>query len=89
MKTTMMIPSYWAREAGLGARKTDAVYDHPTPVDHDGTLRKALESIKVLNDTDFNLVVIAAANAEAALAGQAWNEAGAKVAEPAPGGACH
>jgi glycosyltransferase involved in cell wall biosynthesis len=64
MKTTMVIPSYWAREAVLGTKATDAVYDHPTAVNEEGTLQRALESLAVLNDKDFDVVVIAAANAE-------------------------
>jgi len=64
VKTTMVIPSYWGREHALGTRETDAVYDHPTPLDDEGTLRRALESLSILEDKDFNLVVIAAANAE-------------------------
>ena len=64
MKTTMVIPSYWAREAALGTKKTDAVYDHPTPLDEEGTLARALRSLDILEDKDFELVVIAAANAE-------------------------
>ena len=64
MKTTMVIPSYWGRENALGTRKTDAVYDHPTPLDEEGTLKRALESLSVLDDKDFDLVIIAVANAE-------------------------
>ena len=55
----MVIPSYWARTSDFGWREGDAVYDHPTPLDHDGTLLRALQSIKVLDDRDFELVVIA------------------------------
>ncbi len=64
MKTTMVIPSYWAREHAFGTRETDAVYDHPTHLDEEGTLKRALESLSILEDKDFSLVVIAAANAE-------------------------
>ncbi len=64
MKTTMVIPSYWARESTEGIKHTDAVYDHPTPIEQEGTLGRALESLGVLEDKDFELVVIAAANAE-------------------------
>jgi len=53
MKTTMVIPSYWAREAALGTKKTDAVYDHPTPLDEEGTLARALRSLDILEDKDF------------------------------------
>lgn len=64
MKTAMVIPSYWTREAVLGTRETDAVYDHPAPVNEEGTLRRALESLSVVKDKDFDLVVIAVANAQ-------------------------
>ncbi len=64
MKTTMVIPSYWSREHALGMRETDAIYDHPTPLDSEGTLRRTLESLKVLRDKDFEVVVIAVANSE-------------------------
>lgn len=64
MKATMVIPSYWAREQAVGTRETDAVYDHPTPLDTEGTLKRALESLRILKDKDFNLAVIAVANAE-------------------------
>jgi hypothetical protein len=41
----------------------DAVYDHPTPIDQPGTLHRALESISVLRNRDFNVVVLACATA--------------------------
>ncbi len=55
----MIIPSYWARTSDFGWRAGDAVYDHPTPLDQDGTLFRALQSIQTLKDRDFELVVIA------------------------------
>jgi len=61
MKTTMVIPSYWARESRVGWREGDAVFDHPTPVDYDGTLLRAIQSINILDDKDFQLVIIAVA----------------------------
>jgi hypothetical protein len=64
MRTTMVIPSYWARESTLVSRETDAVYDHPTPLDEDGLLKRAIESINILKNKDFELAIIAAANAE-------------------------
>ncbi len=63
MKVCMVIPSYWARESKDGWRAGDAVYDHPTPLDEDGTLLRALQSLDVLEDKDFQVVVIAAATA--------------------------
>jgi hypothetical protein len=61
MKTTMVIPSYWAREKSIGWKKGDDIYDHPTPMDSEGTLLRAIQSIKRLKDKDFQLVIIAVA----------------------------
>ena len=63
MKTVMVIPTYWARESATGWQPGDAVYDHPTPIDQEGTLREALESMAVLDGNDFSLVVLACATA--------------------------
>ena len=59
MKTTMVIPSYWARPRDIGWQTGDAVYDHPTPLDEAGTLRRAIDSLEILDDQDFSLVIIA------------------------------
>lgn len=50
MKTAMVIPTYWGRESSIGWKEGDAVYDHPTPLDREGTLARAIESIKILNE---------------------------------------
>jgi CRP-like cAMP-binding protein len=63
MKTFMVIPSYWSRETGVGWQEGDAVYDHPTPLDQEGTLVKTLESLRVLEDSNYTLVVLACATA--------------------------
>ena len=59
MKATMVIPSYWSRESYKERGIDDEIYDHPTPLDKDGTLLRTLQSIKVLKSRDFQLVVIA------------------------------
>ena len=64
VKVTMVIPSYWARESGVGWKEGDAIYDHPTPLDSEGTLLRAIQSIKKLEDKDFQLVIIAVATSE-------------------------
>ncbi|MEA1956871.1 MAG: hypothetical protein U9N01_00720, partial [Euryarchaeota archaeon] len=64
MKVTMVIPSYWARESEVGWKDGDTVYDHPTPLDSEGTLHRAVQSIKKLEDKDFQLVILAVATAE-------------------------
>jgi hypothetical protein len=61
---TMTIPSYWARESQSGWKEGDAVYDHPTPLDGEGTLSRALESVRILKDKDFQLVIIAVPTCE-------------------------
>ncbi len=63
MKITMVIPSYWGRVKSEGWKEGDAVYDHPTPLDEEGTLKRAIESINILKDKDFNLIILAAATA--------------------------
>jgi hypothetical protein len=64
MKTTMVIPSYWGRKKVEGWRSGDSVYDHPTPLDDEGTLRRALESLSVLENKSFDLVILGVATAE-------------------------
>jgi hypothetical protein len=60
MKTTIVIPTYWGRPDGDPFNPADVVYDHPTPLNQEGTLARALSSFAVLNRADFDLVVIAA-----------------------------
>ncbi|MBN1288064.1 MAG: hypothetical protein JXA49_00310 [Actinobacteria bacterium] len=61
MRATIVIPSYWGRSSSEPINLEDSVYDHPTPLDSNGTLGRALESINVLSNRDFNVVVLAAA----------------------------
>lgn len=64
MKVTMVIPSYWAGARKVGWKEGDAIYDHPTPLDSEGTLLRAIQSIENLEDKDFQLVILAVATAE-------------------------
>ena len=64
MKITMVIPSYWTRESNVGWKEGDAIYDHPTPLNMEGTLQKAINSMEILKDRDFQLVIIAIATSE-------------------------
>jgi len=63
MDVAMVIPTYWAREHSIYWKEGDAIYDHPAPLDGEGTLLRTLKSINVLNERDFQLVVIAVATA--------------------------
>ncbi len=58
---TIVIPSYWGRRSDEPFCEEDAVYDHPTPLDAEGTLARALESIRLLARDDFRVVVLGAA----------------------------
>ena len=58
-KITMVIPTYWSLSEGTDLQE-DRVFDHPTPLDQEGTLGRALESLDVLNRSDFSVVLIVA-----------------------------
>jgi hypothetical protein len=58
VKVTMVIPSYWARPSEVGWKEGDAIYDHPAPVDEEGTLTRSIRSAGILKDKDFQLVII-------------------------------
>jgi hypothetical protein len=64
MKATMVIPSYWGRKTSDGWKKSDDVYDHPTPLDEEGTLLRLLKSLEILKNKQFNLVILGVAAAE-------------------------
>ena len=53
-----MIPTYWSRKKEDGWHEGDAVYDHPTPIDENGTLARTLESMEKLVIKDFKLVLL-------------------------------
>jgi len=57
MRKVVLIPTYWSR-AKKEWKEGDAVYDHPTPIDEDGTLARTLESMKILTEKDFKLVLL-------------------------------
>lgn len=54
--TWITIPTYWGYGSGeKGEQK--CIFDHPTPIDSEGTLGRLLESLRTL-ETDFNVLVI-------------------------------
>ena len=55
MKSIIVIPTYWSRVKPV---KEDMVYDHPTPLDQNGTLGRLLESLDVIKESDFSTIVI-------------------------------
>lgn len=58
MRKTMIIPTYWCRRTGELWQEGDAVYDHPTPVNQEGTLERTLLSMKQFHEKDFKLVIL-------------------------------
>ena len=54
----MTIPTCWCRKTGDPWQEGDAVYDHPTPVDQEGTLERTLVSMKQFHEKDFKLVIL-------------------------------
>ena len=58
MRKVVLIPTYWSRKREEPWRAGDAIYDHPTPLDEEGTLQRTLESMKILTYKDFKLVLL-------------------------------
>ena len=58
MRRVMVIPVYYSRPKSEGHQEGDAVYDHPTPIDEEGTLKRTLESIRILANHEFQLVIL-------------------------------
>jgi hypothetical protein len=61
MQNVMVIPTYWSRKSDQGWQPGDAIYDHPTPLDQEGTLLTTIQSLEILEDKDFALVILACA----------------------------
>lgn len=57
MKISVVIPTYWGRKESVGWKEGDFVYDHPTPIDKEGTLLRTLESMEILTNKDFDLII--------------------------------
>jgi len=55
----MVIPTYWGPSKDRDIEE-EKVFDHPTPLDQEGTIGRVLESLKVLERSDFSIVLIVA-----------------------------
>lgn len=64
MKVTMVIPSYWGRKKEQERKPQDRIYDHPTPLNEDGTLGRLLDSINLIRNKDFQVVILGVAAAQ-------------------------
>ena len=56
-KKTIVIPTYWGPPENAGLQE-DKVFDHPAPLDREGTLGRALKSMHILDRSDFSVVLI-------------------------------
>jgi hypothetical protein len=54
----IVVPSYWTHPTTAPGDEP-TVFDHPTPLDEGGTLRRTLETFRVI-DGEFNVLVVAA-----------------------------
>ncbi len=62
MKVTIIIPTYWGRKTPEVWKEGDAVYAHPIPLNSDApNLKKAIESFNLVKDSEFQLILLAAA----------------------------
>ena len=60
MRTYMVIPTYWTGPNSEW-KEGDKIFDHPTPISEEGTLARTLESLHILEDNEYTLVIIAVA----------------------------
>ena len=55
------IPTYWS-PGKINGEKEQVVYDHPTPLDKEGTLARCVKSLEILKGPDFDLLIVAGAS---------------------------
>ncbi len=60
MKAIMVVPTYWGRDSETGWQLGDEIYDHPTPLDQEGTLGRLIDSMHILENRDFELIILIA-----------------------------
>ncbi len=65
----IVIPSYWGRAQGAAEEAEEIVFDHPTPLNHSGSLGQLLDSLDIFDQVPGKIVIIAVAN-ERAVAGE-------------------
>lgn len=60
MTPCVIIPTFWTRRRGRVPENLLAVYDHPTPVDSDGTLPACLRSLEEIEGLGRIIITVAA-----------------------------
>ncbi len=63
MEPCLIIPTFWTRRRALGADRGPFRYDHPTPVDEDGTLPACLDSLRAVEGLERIVLIVAATDA--------------------------
>jgi glycosyltransferase involved in cell wall biosynthesis len=58
MKLSIIVPTYWGRNSSQGWQDGDLVFDHATPLDGEETLGRFLDSLNVLNSTEYELGLV-------------------------------
>ena len=59
---TMVIPTYWGRSGADLIDSETKVFDHPTPLDQEGTLGRLLDSLSIFDNFQGHVVIITVAN---------------------------
>ena len=62
MDLSIVFPMFWGREKKQVVQDGDYFYDHPTPLDGEGTIPPLFGSLRVLKDRAFDIIAIAGAN---------------------------
>ncbi|MBE0476080.1 MAG: hypothetical protein IBX62_03155 [Coriobacteriia bacterium] len=60
MAPCVIVPTFWTRRRARGGSDLLAVYDHPTPIDSDGTLPDCLRSLESLPGLGKVVLIVAA-----------------------------
>ncbi len=58
---TLVIPTYWGPPEGSSPVKEEIVFDHPTPLNKEGTLGRLLASLESMDSREFKMVIVAVA----------------------------
>jgi len=62
MDLSLVFPMFWGRKKKRIYKQGDQFYDHPTALDDEGTIPQLFDSLRVLNDRDFDIIAVAGAN---------------------------
>ncbi len=57
--TTIVIPSYWSSPDEPSGVEEEIIFDHPTPLNNEGTLGRLLNSFDTLEAKEFRIVIVA------------------------------